>query len=144
MNYHQTSLLSSIYNQSTIINTAAKLVRLYSTDLANHSWLHYHLGSWLEVLHNQSISNSQLFTILIAQNNAARRTACSWRIFAVTRLAARTPMNQKIASSTHYTQILGYQRKGARSFGRLMHFIHAPVQFIGRGWERSRVDHALL
>jgi hypothetical protein len=77
------------------------------------------------VLHNQSISYSQLPSICITDNHAAGRTTGSWRLTVVSWSAALAAVDEKVTTTADLLRVLRVKIKGARSICCLVHFVFA-------------------
>ena len=108
------------------------------------SFLHHFLGFRLEVLHNQSVPNSQLPTICVAQHNATGWATCRWRIRVIARSATCAAVDEKFTSSAHFAGFLRFKVEGTGCLVSLLHDVDTIAQFVNRSREGTGIDHTLL
>ena len=90
------------------------------------------------MLHNQSVSHSQLSPVLIAHHNAASWASCCWWVCIISRSTTSTPMDEEGTPTAHITLSLGLEVEGARSLNwRIMHGVLAVTNFVCGGWKGS-------
>jgi len=91
---------------------------------------------WFIMLDNQSITNSKLSSISIAQYNTSSRASSRWWVSIIPRSATVTPVNKKSIPTTHFTWSLRLKIKSARALSCLMHNINTSGKFVSccRQW----------